>query len=56
MVSSKWIYKIKDVVNGSIGKYKARFVAGEIDYEETFAPIARYTYIRTIMALASMTK
>ena len=27
-----------------------------IDYEETFAPVARYTSIRTIMALASMTK
>ena len=27
-----------------------------IDYEETFAPIARYTSIRTIMALASMMK
>ena len=27
-----------------------------IDYEETFAPVARYTSIRTIMALASMMK
>ena len=27
-----------------------------IDYEETFAPIARYTSIRAIMALASMMK
>ena len=27
-----------------------------IDYEETFAPVARYTSIRTIMALASMIK
>ena len=27
-----------------------------IDYEETFVPIARYTSIRTIMALASMMK
>ena len=28
----------------------------EIDYEETFAPVARYTLIRNIMALASMMK
>ena len=62
VVSSKWIYKIKHVGNGSIEKYKARFVARGfsqkegIDYEETFAPIARYTSIRTIMALASMMK
>ena len=27
MVSSKWIYKIKPETNGSIDKYKARFVA-----------------------------
>ena len=27
-----------------------------IDYEETFSPIASYTSIRTIMALASMMK
>ena len=62
MVSSKWIYKIKQVVNGSIEKYKARFLARGfsqkegIDYEETFAPGSRYTSIRTIMALVSVMK
>ena len=62
MVSLKWIYKIKHDVDGSIEKYKARFMARgfsqkeEIDYEENFSPIARYTSIRTIMALASMMK
>ena len=50
-VTSKWIYKIKHVVDGSIEKYKARFMAcgfsqkEGIDYEETFAPVARYTSI-----------
>jgi hypothetical protein len=28
VVSSKWIYKMKHSTNGSIEKYKARFVAG----------------------------
>ena len=62
VVSSKWIYKIKHVVDGSIEKYKERFVARGfsqkegIDYEETFALVARYTIIRTIMALDSMMK
>ena len=62
VVSLKWIYKIKHVVNGSIEKYKARFIARGfsqkegIDYEETFALVSRYTSIRTIMALASMMK
>ena len=52
VVTSKWIYKIKHAANGSIEKYKARFVARGfsqkegIDYEETFAPIARYTSIK----------
>ena len=39
VVTSKWIYKIKHAVDGSIEKYKARFVArgfserDGIDYE-----------------------
>ena len=62
VVSSKWIYKIKHATDGSIDKYNAWFVdrgfylKEGIDYEETFAPVARYTSIRTIMALASMMK
>ena len=62
VVSSKWIYKIKHAADGSIEKYKARFVArwfsqkDGIDYEETFAPVERYTSIKTIMELASMMK
>ena len=62
MISSKWIYKIKHAADGSIEKYKERFVARRfspkegIDYEETFAPVARYNSIRTIMALESMMK
>jgi hypothetical protein len=50
MVSSKWIYKIKHAADGSVEKFKARFVARGfsqkgVDYDETFAPIARYTSI-----------
>jgi hypothetical protein len=62
VVSSKWLFKIKHVVDGSIEKYKARFGAcgfsqkEGIDYEETFTPIARYTSIRTIIALAAKMK
>jgi hypothetical protein len=62
VVSSKWLFKIKHVVDGSIEKYKERFVAHGfsqkegIDYEETFTPIARYTLIKTIIALAAKMK
>jgi hypothetical protein len=58
VVSSKWIYKIKHAADGSVEKFKERFVARGftqkkgIDYEETFAHVARYTSIRTIIALA----
>lgn len=58
VLSSKWLYKIKHGDDGSIEKYKARFVAREfskkegIDYDEIFAPVACYTTIWSIVALA----
>jgi hypothetical protein len=59
VISSKWIYKITYVVDGSIEKYKARFVARwlspreGVGYNETFAPIARYTLIRSVIFIAA---
>jgi hypothetical protein len=61
VVTSKWIYKIKHIADGSIKKHKERLVSRGfsqvegIDYEETFAPIARYTSIWMIISpVASM--
>jgi hypothetical protein len=62
VVSSKWVLKIKHAIDGSIEKYKSRFVARGfsqkegIDYEETFSLVVRYTSIRTIIALAAKMK
>ena len=62
VVTSKWIYKIKHATDGSIDKYKAIFVARDfsqkegIDYEETFAPIARYTSIKSVLSLGAVMK
>ena len=62
VVSSRWLFKIKHVADGSIEKYKERFVARGfsqkegIDYEETFTSVARHTLIRTIIALATKMK
>jgi hypothetical protein len=59
VVTSKWLYKIKHAADGSTEKYKARFVARGfsqkegIDYDEIFAPVARYTTIRSIIALVA---
>ena len=59
VVGSRWIYKVKQAADGSVEKYKARFVARGfsqiegIDYEETFAPVARYSSIRMILALSA---
>jgi hypothetical protein len=60
VVTSKWLYKIKHAADGSVEKYKARFVARGfsqkegIDYDEIFAPVARYSSIRTIISLAAV--
>jgi hypothetical protein len=60
VVTSKWIYKIKHVADGSVEKFKARFVARGfsqkegIDYDEIFAPVSRYTSIKIIISLASI--
>jgi hypothetical protein len=59
VVGSRWIYKVKQVVDGSVEKDNAKFVAQGfsqikgIDYGETFAPVARYSSIRSILALSA---
>jgi len=55
-ISCKWVFKIKHGVDG----YKARLVARGftqtfgIDYNETFAPVAKFVSIRCILALVAI--
>ena len=49
-IGCKWVYRIKYKKNGDIDKYKERLVKGfaqqeGIDYEETFAPRAKWNTI-----------
>jgi hypothetical protein len=59
VVGSKWIYKVKHATDGSVDKYKARFMAKGlsqregVDYEETFALVARFSLIRAVISLAT---
>jgi len=57
-IETKWVYALK-YKEGVICKYKARLVAKGyeqiygVDYEETFAPVARLTSLRIVLAISA---
>lgn len=59
VVSYIWLFKIKHAADFSMEKHKTRFVARGfsqkevIDYEETYAPIARHTFVRAIISIVA---
>lgn len=59
VVDCKWLFKIKYTPDGNIDKYKACLVAKGftqtigVDYFETYAPIAKMTTVRVVLALAA---
>ncbi len=59
-INCKWVYKIKTKSDGTIERYNARLVAKGyaqwygIVYEETFAPVAHITFVRSHLANAAV--
>jgi hypothetical protein len=59
LVSMKWVFTIKTMVDGSIEQFKARFVARGfsqaygLNYEETFAPTVRMDTLRLFLAIVA---
>ncbi|WVZ83665.1 hypothetical protein U9M48_030791 [Paspalum notatum var. saurae] len=59
IISGKWIYRHKLNPDGSLARYKARWVVHGfnqehgIDYDETFSPVIKPATIRVVLSIAS---
>ena len=59
-LSSKWVFKMKRKVDGSIDKYKARLVikgykqTEGLDYFDTNFPMTRINSIRLMLAITTL--
>lgn len=60
IIESKWVYKIKRNLNGTMGRYKARLVAQgfsqepSFDFGETFSSFVRHTTMRLMLSISAM--
>ncbi|CAI7849739.1 unnamed protein product [Closterium sp. NIES-54] len=62
ILTGKWVFRIKTKADGTIEKFKARWVMRGFDQEhrrdftETFAPVSRHTSLRILLAIAAMNR
>ncbi|CAI7892600.1 unnamed protein product [Closterium sp. NIES-53] len=62
ILTGKWVFRVKTKADGTIDKFKARWVVRGFDqehgrdYTETFAPVSRHTSLRILIAVAAMKK
>ena len=62
VINIKWVYKTKQDADGNVQKHKARMVARgfkhqpSIDFNETFAPVARMDTAKTVLAIVAKKK
>ena len=60
LIGCRWIFKCKLNSDGTVSRYKARLVAKGysqqygIDYDETYAPVAKFALIRILLSIGAM--
>ena len=58
-IGCRWVYKVKYNTDASVNWYKAQLVAKgyahkhDIDYDKTFAPVARITTVRVLLTVVA---
>ncbi|CAI5746912.1 unnamed protein product [Peronospora destructor] len=58
-IGSRWEFRVKENQAGKVEHFKARLVAKGfaqkygVDFEEIFAPVAKFTSIRLILSIAA---
>jgi histone deacetylase 1/2 len=59
IITGKWVFKHKFLPDGTLERYKARWVVRGfkqrqgIDFQETFTPVVKPASIRTVLAIAA---
>ncbi|CAI7793525.1 unnamed protein product [Closterium sp. NIES-53] len=60
VLTGKWVFRVKTKADGTIDKFKARWVVRGFnqehgrDFTKTFAPVSRHTSLRILLAIADL--